>query len=79
VSTTTTIRFKNNNNKGNLMGKWKRCEIEITPVLLQKLFEYVKTATPEATNTVMENLKALSKSDETLTIEEYEHIITKDY
>jgi len=61
------------------MGKWKRCEIELTPVLLQKLFEYVKTATPEATNTVMENLKALSKSDETLTIEEYEHIITKDY
>jgi len=59
------------------MGKWKRCEIELTPVLLQKLFEYVKTATPEATNTVMENLKALSKSDETLTIEEYEHIITK--
>jgi hypothetical protein len=59
------------------MNKWKRCEIELTPVLLQKLFEYSKTATPEAINVVMENLKTLSKSDETLTIEEYDHIIKK--
>jgi hypothetical protein len=59
------------------MNKWKRCEIELTPVLLQKLFEYAKTATPEAINVVMENLKTLSKSDETLTIEEYDHIIKK--
>ena len=59
------------------MGKWKRCEIEVTPALLQKLFEYVKTATPESVNTVLDNLKTLSKSDEVLTVEEYDHIVTR--
>lgn len=60
------------------MGKWKRCEIELTPALLQKLFEFAKTATPESINTVMDNLKTLSKSDETLTVEEYDYIITRE-
>jgi hypothetical protein len=79
VSTTITIRFNNKNNKGNLMSKWKRCEIELTPALMKKLLEYAKTAAPENIDLIVENLTHLSKSDDTLTIEEYEVIITKNY
>jgi len=61
------------------MGKWKRCEIELTPALIKKLLEYAKTATPEDVNIVVDNLTHLSKSDDTLTTEEYEVIITKNY
>ena len=61
------------------MTKWKRAEIEVTPALLKKLFEYVKTTAvgPEEMDTIINNLHWLSKSDETLTVEEYDHIIKK--
>ncbi len=61
------------------MGKWKRCEIEVTPALMKKLLEYAKTATPENIELIVENLTHLCKSDDTLTTEEYDHIITKSY
>lgn len=59
-----------------MSNKWRRTEIELTPQLLRKLFDYVKT--PDADlDQVIYNLTWLSKSDETLTVEEYEHIIKK--
>jgi hypothetical protein len=61
------------------MAKWKRHEIELTPVLLKKLFEHVKAQAvgPEDLDNIISNLYWLSKSDETLTIEEFDQIIKK--
>lgn len=61
------------------MTKWKRVEIELTPALVKKLFEHVKAtqAGPEELDNIIHNLHWLSKSDETLTIEEYDQIIKK--
>lgn len=61
------------------MGKWKRCELIVTPTLLKKLFEYVKD--PQVTLTevdnIIENLVYLGKSGDTLTLEEYDHAVKK--
>ncbi len=61
------------------MTKWKRVEIELTPALLKKLFEHVKTQAvgPEEIDNIVNNLHWLSKSDETLTLEEFDQIIKK--
>lgn len=61
------------------MAKYKRYEIELTPKLMKRLLEYSRmpTTTPEELDRIVENLCELSKSDETLTIEEYDHIIAK--
>lgn len=59
------------------MGKYKQYEIEISPRLLYKLFEYVKANPTEDCEYIVENLKWLSKCDETLTLDEYEMAIRK--
>ena len=59
------------------MGKYKQYEIEISPRLLHKLFEYVKANPNEDCAYIVENLKWLSKCDETLTLDEYEMAIRK--
>lgn len=61
------------------MGKYKRMEIELTPQLMKKLFEHVKSpAITEADfDWLVNNLAWMSKDTDPLTIEEYEHIIKK--
>ncbi len=61
------------------MGKYKRYEIELTPKLLKRLMEYSRmpTTTVEELDKIVENLCELSKGDETLTIEEFDHITGK--
>lgn len=61
------------------MHKYKKPEIELTPHLLQKLFEYVKqsTTTAEDIAGVMTNLNWLSKCDEVLGLEEFDLAIQK--
>lgn len=61
------------------MKRYKKPEIEMSPQLIYKLFEYVKR--PEATmddiKTIVNNLTELSKCDEMLTIEEFELAVQK--
>lgn len=61
------------------MSKYKRMEIEVTPQLMKKLFEFVKTTTvtPADFDWIVNNLAWMSKDIDPLTIEEYEHIIKK--
>ena len=61
------------------MHKYKKPEIELTPHLLQKLFEYVKqdTTTMADIAGVMTNLTWLSKCDEVLSLEEFDLAIQK--
>ena len=58
------------------MGKWKRCELIMTPALLKKIVEYVSANTAEL-DTVIENLVYMSKNGDTLTAEEYDHAVEK--
>ena len=58
------------------MGKYKRIEIELTPMLLKKVLEHVKTATPQDIETIIANFIELSCCDDTLTIEEFD-LVTK--
>lgn len=61
------------------MGRYKKPEIEMSPQLIHKLFEYVKR--PEVTfediKNVVHNLTELSKCDEMLTLEEFDLAIQK--
>lgn len=61
------------------MTKYKKQEIEVSPQLMKKLFEFVKTqaVTPADFDWIVNNLTWMSKSDELLTIEEYDMIIKK--
>lgn len=61
------------------MAKYKKHEIEISPQLLKKLFEFVKDPKVVAADFVwiLDNLVELSRCDETLTLDEYEMIIRK--
>lgn len=61
------------------MNKYKKPEIEVSPQLMKKLFEFVKTqaVTPADFDWIVNNLTWLSKSDELLTVEEYEMITKK--
>ena len=61
------------------MAKYKKHEIELSPHLLKKLFEFVKD--PKVTVAdfpwIVENLVELGRCDEMLTLDEYEMIIRK--
>jgi hypothetical protein len=59
--------------------KYKKCEIEVSPHLLKKLFEWVREPTVQATDLhwVMTNIINLSSCDELLTLDEFEMIIKK--
>lgn len=61
------------------MSKYKRMEIEVTPQLMKKLFEFVKESTTTSADFdwIVNNLAWMSKDVDPLTIEEYEHIIKK--
>jgi hypothetical protein len=59
------------------MGKYKRVELEMTPHLLKKVLEWAKTSTPEDIETAISNFIELSKSDDTLTIEEFDLVTSK--
>ena len=59
------------------MSKYKQYEIEISPRLLSKLFDYVKANPAEDHQYIIDNLKWLSKSDEMLTLDEYDLAIRK--
>ena len=59
------------------MAKYKQYEIEISPRLLLKLFEYVKGNPAEDCQYIVDNLLELGKCDETLTLDEYEMAIRK--
>lgn len=61
------------------MGKLKRHEIELTPKLMKRLLEYVRTpgVPVEELDTIVDNLSMLSKSFDPVTIEEYEMIVKK--
>jgi hypothetical protein len=58
------------------MGKYKRIEIELTPMLLKKVLEHVKDATPQDIETIIANFIDLSYCDHTLTLEDFE-LVTK--
>lgn len=57
--------------------KYKTYELEVSPTLLEHLFEYVKTHSSEDYSFIIENLKYLSTCDDTLTMDEYDLAITK--
>lgn len=61
------------------MARYMKVEIEMSPHLVKKLFEHVKT--PQVTEGdipwMVSNLIELSKCDEMLTLDEFEMIIKK--
>jgi hypothetical protein len=59
--------------------KYKTYEIELSPALLKKLFEFVKSTaiTQEDFHWITQNLIELSYCDDTLTMDEYELAIKK--
>jgi len=57
--------------------KYKTYELEVSPKLLEHLFEWVKTHPAEDYEFILDNLKYLSSCDDTLTMDEYELAITK--
>ena len=60
------------------MGKYKQHEIELSPRLLHKIFEYVKANPSENCEYIIENLKWMAKTaDEMLTLDEYELAVRK--
>ena len=61
------------------MSKYKRMEIEVTPQLMKKLFEFVKdpAITPGDFDWLVNNLAWMSKDVDPLTVEEFEHITKK--
>ena len=61
------------------MSKYKRMEIEVTPQLMKKLFEFVKDPKITAADFdwLVNNLAWMSKDIDPLTIEEFEHITKK--
>lgn len=61
------------------MGKYHKCEIELSPMLLRKLFEYVKDPKCQVSDFgwMIDNIKELGRCDELLTLDEFDLIITK--
>lgn len=61
------------------MGKFKKQEIEVSPHLMKKLFEYVKDAkiTTADFDWIIHNLVWMSEADDLLTVEEFEQITKK--
>lgn len=61
------------------MGKYKRREIEVSPMLLTKLLEYVKDTKVAAGDIVyiVDNLVDLSRCDDCLTLDEFDKIIKR--
>lgn len=61
------------------MGKLKRHEIELTPKLLKRLLEYVRSPNVgvEELDTIIDNLCQLTKSFDPITVEEYDMIVKK--
>ena len=57
--------------------RYKTYEIELSPKLLEKLFEYVRANPTLDCKYIIDNLIHLSKCDDTLTMDEYDMIITK--
>lgn len=57
--------------------KYKTYEIELSPKLLENLFDYVRKNPNEDCKYIIDNLIHLSKCDDTLTMDEYDMIITK--
>ncbi len=58
---------------------YKFIEIELSPKLIKKLFEHIKDpkVTQDHINYIVENLKALAKHDECLTLDEFDVITEK--
>jgi hypothetical protein len=58
---------------------YKFIEIELSPKLIKKLFEYIKDPkiTQDHINYMVENLKTLAKHDECLTLDEFDVITEK--
>lgn len=61
------------------MAKLKRHEIELTPKLLKRLFEYVRMPSvgAEELDSIVSNLSMLTKSFDPVTVEEFDLIVTK--
>lgn len=61
------------------MAKYKKCELELSPHLLNKLFYFIKD--PKVTEAdfgwIIENIKYLGRCDELLTLDEYDLIVQK--
>lgn len=57
--------------------KYKTYEIEVSPRLLESLFDYVRANPTVDCKYIIANLIDLSRCDDTLTMDEYEMIITK--
>ena len=59
------------------MAKYKQYEIEVSPRLLAKLFDYVRSVPAEDYQYILDNLLELGKCSDTLTLDEYELVIRK--
>lgn len=60
------------------MPRYKKIELEMTPLLLKKVLEYVKENNSiQDIETVVANFIELSKCDDLLTIEEYDLVTRK--
>lgn len=72
---------KNNKNKGinlaYIYSKYKTYEFELSPKLLAKLFDFIRANPGEDYQYIINNLIELSHCDDTLTLDEFEMIITK--
>lgn len=61
------------------MSKYKKCEIEVSPHLLKKLFEFVRDPKfqPTDMNWLIANIIEINMCDELLTLDEFEMITRK--
>lgn len=59
------------------MAKYKTYEIELSPKLLSKLFDFVKANANQDHQYIIDTLCELSYCDDTLTLDEYDMIVTK--
>ena len=59
------------------LSKYRTYEFELSPKLLHKLFEFVKANPTEDCQYIIDNLIELSRCDDTLTLDEFELIVTK--
>ena len=59
------------------MAKYKQHEIELSPRLMLKLIDLIKSKPADDYSFVVDNLVELSKDDQRLSLDEYELIIRK--
>jgi hypothetical protein len=59
------------------LSKYRTYEFELSPRLLAKLFDFVRTNPNEDYQYIIDNLCELSRCDDTLTLDEFEIIVTK--